>query len=108
MGPDSFTINFYRVAWDIIKEDMKKMLNWTRKKDKIGGATNSSFMSLIPKENIPLTLDCFRPISLCNTSYKILFKIMVNRMKKCMGHLISELDGGFIAGHQILDNIILA
>ena len=50
---DGFTINFNRVAWNIIKEDLKKMLNWTRKKDKIGGATNSSFLALIPKENNP-------------------------------------------------------
>ena len=83
------------------------MLNWTREKDKIVGATNSSFLSLIPKENNPLTLNHFRPISLCNTSYKILSKILVNRMKNYMGRLILEPQGGFIAGCQILDNIIL-
>ena len=49
-GPDGFTINFYRAAWDIIKEYLKKMLNWTRKKDKIRGAANSTFLDLIPKE----------------------------------------------------------
>ena len=43
-------INFYRAAWDIIKEDLKKMLNWTRKKDEIGGATNSTFLDFIPKD----------------------------------------------------------
>ena len=52
-GPDAFTIKFYRVAWDIIKEDLKKMLNWTREKDKIRGATNSTFLDLIPKEKTP-------------------------------------------------------
>ena len=49
-GPDGFTINFYRAAWDIIKDDLKKMLNWTRKKDKIEGATNSTFLALIPPQ----------------------------------------------------------
>ena len=47
--PDGFTINFYRAAWDIIKEDLKRMLIWTTKKDKVGGPTNSSFLALIPK-----------------------------------------------------------
>ena len=90
LGPDNFTINFYKAAWDIIKEDLKRMLNWTRKKYKIVGATNSSFLSLIPKEKIQISLNRFRPISLCNTSYKILPKNLANRMKNIMGHLISK------------------
>ena len=49
-GPDGFTINFYRAAWYTIKDDLKRMLNWTRRKDKVGGATNSSFLTLNPKE----------------------------------------------------------
>ena len=49
-GPDGFTTNFYRASWDIIKGDLKNMLIWTRRKDKVGGATNYSFLTLIPKE----------------------------------------------------------
>ena len=56
-GLDGFTINFYRVAWDIIKDDLRKMLNWTRKKDKIVGVTNSTFLALIPKDKNPLSID---------------------------------------------------
>ena len=33
--PVGFTINFYRAAWDIIKEELKRMLNWTKKKRKL-------------------------------------------------------------------------
>ena len=80
-GPDGFTIKFYRAVWDIIKVDLRRMLNWTRKKEKIGGATNSSFLSLISKEKNPNYVGRFRSISLCNTSYKILTKILATRMK---------------------------
>ena len=83
------------------------MLNWIRKKDKIGGATNSTFLDLIPKEKNPLSIERFRPISLCNTSYKILTKILATRMKKIMAKIISETQGGFIAGRQIMENIII-
>ena len=83
------------------------MLNWTRKKDKIGGATNSSFLSLIPKERNPKSMDKFSPISLCNTSYKILTKILATKMKNLMNHIISDSQWGFGAGWQILDNIII-
>ena len=80
--------------------DKEKRQDW-------GGATNSSFLALIPKEKSPSTLDRFRPISLCNTSYKILSKILASRMKSIMGSLISYSQGGFIAGRLILDNIII-
>ena len=106
-GHSMLTINFYRAAQDIIKEDLKKMLNWARKKDNISGETNSYFLALIPKEKNPLTLDRFRPISLCNTSYKILSKILASRIKSIIGCLISDSQGGFVAGCQILDNITI-
>ena len=83
------------------------MLNWTRKKYKIGGATNSTFLALIPKEKNHLSIERFHPISLCNTSYKILSKILATRMKKIMEKIISKTQGGFIAGRQIIDNIII-
>ena len=83
------------------------MLNLTRKKYNIGGATNSSFLALIPKDKSPLTLDRFIPISLCNTSYKIMSKTLASRMKSIMGRLILDSQGGFVAGRQILDNIII-
>ena len=67
------------------------------KKDKIGGATNSTFLALIPKEKIPLSIERFCHISLCNTSYKILTKIFATRMKKIMAKIISDTQGGFIA-----------
>ena len=83
------------------------MLNWNRKKDKIGGATNSTFLALIPKEKNPLSIERFHTISLCNTSYKILTKILATRMKKIMAKIISETQGGFIVGRKIMDNIII-
>jgi len=75
-------------------------------KAKIGGGINSTFLALIPKEANPETFDRFRPISLCNASYKILSKIMANRIKPLLDKLISNAQGGFVKGRDILDNII--
>ena len=41
LGTDGFIINFYWVVLDIIKGYLRRILDWTRKKDKIGGATNT-------------------------------------------------------------------
>ena len=74
---------------------------------KLRGSTNSSFLALIPKEKGARNFSRFRPISLCNTGYKIITKIMANRAKKLLPKLIPKNQGGFVKGRQILDNIIL-
>ena len=71
-------------------------------KAKAGGSTNSTFLAMIPKEVNPSTFDRFNPISLCNSSYKILEK----RIKPLLGKLISPIQGGFIKWRHIIDNVI--
>lgn len=78
-----------------------------KKKGKIGGYTNSTHFALIPKENWPSNFSRFRPISLCNSSYKIFTKIIASWLKPLLPMLISENQGGFMANRQISDSILL-
>ena len=73
---------------------------------KVGGCTNSTFLALIPKEVKPITFDRFRPLSLCNASYKILSKLLANRLNPLLGKLISHVEGGFVKWRHIMDNVI--
>ena len=77
-----------------------------QRKAKVGGCTNSTFLALIPKEVNPSSFDIFYPISLCNVSYKILAKILANRFKLLLGKLISPLQGRFVKGKHLVDNVI--
>eukprot|EP00253_Pinus_taeda_P016135 PITA_16135 len=95
-GPDGFTIHFYKVCWNIIKVDLQKMIKGFMRKAKIGGGTNSTYLALIPKESNPETFTRFRPISICNASYKILAKLLANRIKPLLKRLISSPQGGFV------------
>jgi hypothetical protein len=106
-GPDGFSIHFYRTCWDIIKADLFRMIKRFLQKGKVGGSTNSTFLALIPKEVNPVTFDRFRPISLCNTSYKIISKLLANKIKPLLEKIISLSQGGFVKGRHILDNVIL-
>ena len=57
---------------------------------------------------VPEEVSHFRPISLCNVTYKIISKIMVNKLKLLMAKLISPYQNAFIQGRNIFDNILLA
>lgn len=106
-GPDGFTVAFYRTHWEIIKKDYIRMAKNYFTKCKMGSSIKSSHLALIPKDPNPQTFDRFRPISLCNVSYKIITKILANRLKKLLPSLISENQGGFVPRRQITDNVIL-
>ena len=106
LGLDGFSIHFYRLCWNIIKYDLLRMISAFLKKSKVGGNTNSTFLALIPKEFNPASFNRFWPISLCNDSYKILVKLLANRLKPLLGALISPIHGGFVKGRHLLDNVI--
>ena len=105
-GMEGFSIHFYRACWYIIKYDLLRMISAFLKKAKVGGNTNSTFLVLIPKEVNPPSFDRFRPISLFNASYKILAKLLANSLKPLLCSLISPLEGGFIKGRHLIDNVI--
>ena len=90
-GSDGFSFHFYRACWNIIKIDLIHMVTSFQKKSKVGGCTNSTFLSLIPKEVNPTSFDRLCPISLCNASYKLLAKLLANRLMPLLGMLISPL-----------------
>eukprot|EP00253_Pinus_taeda_P035614 PITA_35614 len=105
-GPDGFSIHFYQSCWEVMKSDLIKMIKGFMIKAKIGGGIKSTFLALIPKETNPETFARFRPISLCNASYKIIAKLLANRLNPLLKKLISSNQGGFVEGRYIMDNVI--
>ena len=71
-------------------------------------AVNHTFITLIPKNVNPETTAHYRPISLCNTVYKILAKILVNRMRPILQRIIHPTQSAFIPQRTIHDNILIA
>eukprot|EP00253_Pinus_taeda_P032499 PITA_32499 len=108
LGPDGFTINFYKACWGIVETDVWEVVEDSRCSASILKSLNSTFLALIPKEEEANTLAKFRPISLCNVIYRIISKVIANRMKPILPGLISEEQPGYVEGRQILHNILLA
>lgn len=106
-GPDGFIASFYLTCLPTIKKYLLRMVGKSQTCNKIGGSTNSAFLALITKDKGATNFNKFRPISLCNTSYKLVTKIIDDHLKKIVLVIILENQGGFIKGRTILENIVL-
>eukprot|EP00253_Pinus_taeda_P027193 PITA_27193 len=95
-GPDGFTINFYKACWSIIKQEVWEVVEDSRRSGTILKSINSTFLELIPKVEEAKTPDKFRPIALCNVIYKIISKVIANRMKSILPGIISEEQSGYV------------
>jgi len=89
--------------FDVLGEDLLRVIELSRTSGKIPGIFNSTFLALIPKTDRPLSFEDFRPISLCNFVYKIIGKIISIRIRKVLGRCISGEQFGFLPGRQIHD-----
>ncbi|GJW56284.1 reverse transcriptase domain, reverse transcriptase zinc-binding domain protein [Tanacetum coccineum] len=74
----------------------------------ISRGCNSSFVTIIPKVAYPIGLGDFRPISLIGCYYKILAKILAERVKKVVGEVVGDVQNAFIKGRFILDRVLIA
>lgn len=65
-GPNDFNVDFFKSCWEIVKQDILEVVEDLRRSKTILRALNTSFITLIPKEENSMTPDRFRPIDLCN------------------------------------------
>ena len=76
-----------------------------RIKHKVNGDLNATFVSLILKVDKPSYFSDFRPISLCNTIYTLIAKVISNCVKASLPKFMSMEQFGFMSNHQIMDAI---
>ena len=69
---------------------------------------NHTNIVLIPKVSSSSSPQQFRPISLCNVLYKIVAKVLANRLKGVLSEVIDLANRAFVPGRQIFDNEMVA
>lgn len=80
-GPDRWTVEFFLHYFDLVGTELPDLVEDSKLRGRVCGTLNSTFLTLIPKENNPVSFDDYRPISLCSLCYKLITKINKNHCK---------------------------
>ncbi|RVX19375.1 putative ribonuclease H protein [Vitis vinifera] len=108
LGPDGFTMAFWLFSWDLVKAEIMGFFKEFHERGRFVKSLNATFLVLVPKRGGAEDLKDFRPISLVGSLYKLLAKVLANRIKKVLGKVISESQNAFVEGRQILDAVLIA
>lgn len=106
-GPDGFNAYFIQHSWSIIGDDFTSAIQYFFLNNVLPKSINATAIALIPKINNPRSVSDFRPISCCNILYKIISKILANRLQAVLPSIISLNQSAYIKGRSISDNILL-
>ncbi|GJW27992.1 RNA-directed DNA polymerase, eukaryota [Tanacetum coccineum] len=102
-GPNGFTFGFFRHFWYLVDIEVFEAVRYFFNFSDLPKGCNSSFIALIPKIPDANLVKDFRPIILIGSIYKIIAKILTNRLVGVLGGIINEVQSAFIKDRQILD-----
>ncbi|XP_074305781.1 uncharacterized protein LOC141641002 [Silene latifolia] len=106
-GPDGFTSQFFKDAYEVVGNDLIEAVQEFFNSGKMLKQVNATTLTLIPKKVRPESVADFRPIACCNVIYKVISKVICNRLARVLPSIVSENQSAFIKGRDIVDNILI-
>ncbi|XP_024009777.1 uncharacterized protein LOC112085044 [Eutrema salsugineum] len=107
-GSDGFTAVFYIAAWPIISADFVVAVQSYFLYGFMPHGVNATMLCLAPKTIDAQTMCDYRPIACCNLIYKVISKIIANRLKQILPEGMVSNQSAFIKGRLLLENVLLA
>ncbi|KAL3685807.1 hypothetical protein R1sor_003829 [Riccia sorocarpa] len=105
-GIDGVVVEVLRLGWSFMHEDCVKMVQKVWAVQKLLPRDSKGVIKLLAKNEEKAWLKNWRPITLLPTTYKIIAKIVAGRLKEMMAGLIDRQQTGFIAGRDIMENVL--
>lgn len=107
-GPDSMPALFYHLHRNIVGNDTVDAVLNVLNNGTYPRALNRTFITLVPKVKSPKSPMDYRPISLCNVLYKLVSKVITNRLKEILPAIVHESQSAFVPGRLMTDNVLIA
>ncbi|PKU83905.1 Putative ribonuclease H protein [Dendrobium catenatum] len=107
-GIDGITSTFLKFYWEIIRKDVISAILHFFATNVMCQSWKETLMVLIPKMENANMPSKFRPIRLCQSFYKIVAKVLINRLKLVLSTIISEEQGAFVPGRSISNHGLMA
>lgn len=107
-GPDGFPCEFFKTTWSVVGSDFIVAVQSVFKFGFLPKGVNSTILALVPKKTDSLEMRDFRPIACCNVFYKVVSKILANRLNVLLPSIITENQTAFVKGRLLMENVLLA
>ncbi|KAL0289646.1 UNVERIFIED_CONTAM: hypothetical protein Scaly_2543600 [Sesamum calycinum] len=107
-GLDSYTSCFFRKTWNIVGDLVCKVVMDFFRSRRMLRQLNHTIIALVSKFRHSPLIAYYRPISRSNVIYKVIIKIIANRLSPALEHLIDSSQAAFFGGRNITNNIFLA
>ncbi|KAL5558341.1 hypothetical protein UlMin_034552 [Ulmus minor] len=106
-GPDGMPALFYKTYWNIVGWDLVATVREVFMIDTMAHSINDSNIVLIPKKPNPTRPNHFRPITVCNVAYRVVTKILANKLKPLLDRIVCPTQNAFVPSRSIHDNYVL-
>ncbi|KAJ8028516.1 hypothetical protein HOLleu_30774 [Holothuria leucospilota] len=106
-GLDGLTVEFYRAFWPEMSVILSKLISEIFQAGELTESMKGSVITLIPKKGDLRRLTNWRPISLLNVDYKLIAKVLANRVSNVISTLVSEDQSCCVPGRDIAHNVLL-
>lgn len=106
--PDGFGAFFFQKFWDIVEKDVCNAVMQVFQQSWLLPNFNSNLVVLIPKVQGADKVELFKPIALANFKFKIITKVLADRLATVARKIISPNQHGFVQGRKISDCICTA
>ena len=107
-GPDGMSPMFYQQYWEIVGPEVIKCVLDSLNTGVLPCGINDTYICLIPKMKSPQKITEYRLISLCNVLYKLISKVLANRLKNILVEIIDGSQSAFVPGRLISNNVLVA